>query len=107
MQVSIKSLILITIDHPKPNDLFVALNSGKQCSTMDFSEAYLQVALDDEIKTLQVIHSQKDLFRFNRLAFSMAKQANINRKKRGKRTSTKIVVINSMQTEDINSRIAY
>ena len=35
---------------PKPNDLFVALNGGSQFSKMDFSEAYLQVELDDESK---------------------------------------------------------
>ncbi|CAF4341779.1 unnamed protein product, partial [Adineta steineri] len=65
---------------PKPNDLFVALNGGQQFSKIDFSEAYLQVALDDESKELLVINTHKGLFRYNRLPFGVASAPSIFQK---------------------------
>jgi hypothetical protein len=62
---------------PKPNELFVALNGGNQFSKIDFSEAYLQVKLDDESKQLLVINTHKGLFRYNRLPFGVASAPSI------------------------------
>ncbi|CAF4548507.1 unnamed protein product, partial [Rotaria sp. Silwood2] len=65
---------------PKPNDLFVALNGGTLFSKIDFSEAYLQVELDDDSKELLVINTHKGLFRFNRLPFGVASAPSIFQK---------------------------
>ncbi|CAF4430287.1 unnamed protein product, partial [Rotaria magnacalcarata] len=65
---------------PKPNDLFVALNGGSLFSKIDFSEAYLQVELDDDSKELLVINTHKGLFRFNRLPFGVASAPSIFQK---------------------------
>jgi hypothetical protein len=65
---------------PKPNELFVALNGGTIFSKIDFSEAYLQVQLDDESKELLVINTHKGLFRFNRLPFGVASAPSIFQK---------------------------
>ena len=65
---------------PKPNDLFVALNGGTLFSKLDFSEAYLQVELDDDSKELLVINTHKGLFRFNRLPFGVASAPSIFQK---------------------------
>jgi transposase InsO family protein len=62
---------------PKPNELFVALNGGNQFSKIDFSDAYLQVKLDDESKQLMVINTHKGLFRYNRLPFGVASAPSI------------------------------
>ena len=65
---------------PKPNDLFVALNGGSQFSKIDFSEAYLQVELDDESKQLLIINTHKGLFQFNCLPFGIASAPSIFQK---------------------------
>jgi hypothetical protein len=65
---------------PKPNDLFVALNGGTLFSKIDFSEAYLQVELDDDSKELLIINTHKGLFRFNRLPFGIASAPSIFQK---------------------------
>jgi hypothetical protein len=65
---------------PKPNDLFVALNGGNQFSKIDFSEAYLQVELDDDSKDLLVINTHKGLFHYNRLSFGVASAPSIFQK---------------------------
>ena len=65
---------------PKPHDLFVALNGGRQFSKLDLSEAYLQVPLDDDSKELLVINTHKGLFRFNRLPFGVASAPSIFQK---------------------------
>ena len=65
---------------PKPNDLFVALNGGVWFSKIDFSEAYLQVEIDDSSKELLVINTHKGLFRFNRLPFAVASAPSIFQK---------------------------
>ena len=62
---------------PKPNDLFVALNGGIVFSKIDFSEAYLQVQLDNDSKDLLVINTHQGLFRFNRLPFCVASAPSI------------------------------
>ncbi|CAF3495196.1 unnamed protein product [Rotaria socialis] len=65
---------------PKPNDLFVVLNGGTKFSKIDFSEAYLQVELDEESKELVIINTHKGLFKFNRLPFGIASAPSIFQK---------------------------
>lgn len=62
---------------PRPAELFIALNGGTQFSKIDLSDAYLQVALDEESKELLVINTHKGLFRFNRLPFGIASAPSI------------------------------
>uniref|UniRef100_A0A914W055 RNA-directed DNA polymerase n=1 Tax=Plectus sambesii TaxID=2011161 RepID=A0A914W055_9BILA len=57
---------------PKPKELYQKLNGGIIFSKIDFSEAYLQVELDDESKRLVVINMHKGLYRFNRLPFGVS-----------------------------------
>lgn len=65
---------------PKPNELFVALNGGVLFSKIDFSDAYLQVPLDESSKSLLVINTHKGLFRFNRLPFGVSSAPSIFQK---------------------------
>ncbi|CAF3948225.1 unnamed protein product [Rotaria sp. Silwood2] len=65
---------------PRPDELFVALNGGKQFTKIDFSEAYLQIELDDDSKELLVINTHKGLFRYNRLPFGIASAPSIFQK---------------------------
>uniref|UniRef100_A0A914VKS3 RNA-directed DNA polymerase n=1 Tax=Plectus sambesii TaxID=2011161 RepID=A0A914VKS3_9BILA len=57
---------------PRPEELFQRLNGGKLFSKLDFSDAYLQVELDDDSKKLVVINTHKGLFRYNRLPFGVS-----------------------------------
>jgi hypothetical protein len=57
---------------PKPSDLFTRLNGGQEFTKIDFSEAYLQIEVDDDAKKLLVINTTKGLFSFNRLPFGVA-----------------------------------
>ena len=54
---------------PLPDDIFATLNGGQVFSQIDFSDAYLQVELEDETKKLCTINTAKGLFQFNRLPF--------------------------------------
>ena len=65
---------------PKPNELFVALNGGIIFSKIDFSEAYLQVPLDEESKKILIINTHKGLFQYNRLPFGVASAPSIFQK---------------------------
>lgn len=51
------------------DDTFARLNGGEVFSTLDLTEAYNQLPLDDEAKKLTVINTHKGLFCFNRLFF--------------------------------------
>ena len=57
---------------PKPDDLFATLAGGKQFSTLDLSQAYTQVPLDDESAKLVAIHTHRGLYKYNRLPFGVA-----------------------------------
>ncbi|CAF0979176.1 unnamed protein product [Adineta steineri] len=61
----------------KPNALSVALNGRNQFKKVDFSEAYLQIELDQDCKELLILNTHKDLFRHNRLPFGVASAPNI------------------------------
>ncbi|KAH7710047.1 Gap-Pol polyprotein [Aphelenchoides avenae] len=56
---------------PTPEDLFNALKDSKFFSTLDLSDAYLQIELDDESKKLCGIATHRGLYRFNRLPFGV------------------------------------
>ncbi|KAH7723762.1 Integrase [Aphelenchoides avenae] len=56
---------------PQPEDLFNALKDSKFFSTLDLSDAYLQIELDDESKKLCGITTHRGLYRFNRLPFGV------------------------------------
>jgi len=56
---------------PHPDELFSALNGGKKFTTLDLSEAYLQIELEEEAKNFSTINTHKGLYAFNRLPFSI------------------------------------
>jgi hypothetical protein len=54
---------------PVPKDIFATLNEGHVFSRIDFSDAYLQVELDDDSKRLCNINTQRGLYEYQRLPF--------------------------------------
>ena len=67
---SIKLLKWINIQSPK-KDLFTSLAGGKAFTTLDMSQAYQQLLLDEPSKKLVVINTLKGLFQYNRLPFGI------------------------------------
>jgi hypothetical protein len=57
---------------PKPQDLFATLSGGEEFTTLDLSQAYLQLQLDDESQKLVVVNTHKGLYKFKRLPFGVA-----------------------------------
>jgi len=57
---------------PKIEDLFTSLSGGKCFSTLDMSQAYQQLLLDESSKKLVVINTPKGLFQYNRLPFGIS-----------------------------------
>ena len=57
---------------PKIEDLFSSLAGGKAFTTLDMSQAYQQVLLDEPSKKLVVINTSKGLFQYNRLPFGVS-----------------------------------
>lgn len=60
--------------HPIPRieDLFASLQKGETFSTIDLSQAYMQVRLDDESKKLCTISTHKGLFMYNRIPYGIS-----------------------------------
>ena len=60
--------------HPIPliEDLANNLAGGQKFSTLDFSNAYTQLKLDDESKPFTTINTHKGLFRYKRLCFGIS-----------------------------------
>ncbi|CAI5445708.1 unnamed protein product [Caenorhabditis angaria] len=56
---------------PLPEEIFNTLNGGRYFSTIDFSEAYLQVEVADESKHLTTINTHLGLFEYERMPFGM------------------------------------
>ncbi|XP_055356453.1 uncharacterized protein K02A2.6-like [Paramacrobiotus metropolitanus] len=57
---------------PLPDELFAVLNGGEEFTTIDMSDAYHQVPLDEESSWLVVINTHRGLFRYTRLPFGVA-----------------------------------
>ena len=57
---------------PKIEDLFTSLAGGKIFTTLDTSQAYQQLFLDEPSKKLVAINTPKGLFQYNRLLFGIA-----------------------------------
>ena len=57
---------------PKPDDLFATLAGGKKFTTLDLSQAYLQLLLDEESSKLVTVSTQRGLYRYTRLPFGIA-----------------------------------
>ena len=51
---------------PIPEDLFAKLNRGICFAKIDFSDAFLQLEVDEDSKELLTINTHKGLFRYNR-----------------------------------------
>ena len=56
---------------PRVEDIFAALQGGEKFTTLDLSEAYLQLELADELKSSIVINTHKGLYKYNRLCFGI------------------------------------
>lgn len=57
---------------PKVDDLFSALSGGKYFTTLDLSQAYLQLPLHEDSKQYLTINTHKGLYQYNRLPFGVA-----------------------------------
>ena len=57
---------------PKPDDLFATLAGGKQFTTLDLSQVYTQIPLDEESAKYVTIHTDRGLYKYNRLPFGVA-----------------------------------
>ena len=57
---------------PKPEDLFATLAGGKKFTTLDLSQAYLQLELDEQSSQYTTINTHKGLYRYKRLPFGIA-----------------------------------
>ena len=57
---------------PHPDELFAALNGGQKSTTLDLSEAYLQIELEEEAKSYSTINTHKGLYAFNRLPYGIS-----------------------------------
>uniref|UniRef100_A0A914XSI1 RNA-directed DNA polymerase n=1 Tax=Plectus sambesii TaxID=2011161 RepID=A0A914XSI1_9BILA len=56
---------------PIPEDIFSTLNGGRYFSQIDFSEAYLQIEMEEESKRLLTIATHRGLYNFNRPPFGV------------------------------------
>ena len=57
---------------PRPEELFASLNGGQQFTKLDFSEAYLQIELDEGGQECLVINTHKGLYQYKRLPFGVS-----------------------------------
>ena len=57
---------------PKPEDLFATLAGGEKFTTLDLSQAYLQLELDEESSQCTTVNTHKGLYRYKRLPFGIA-----------------------------------
>ena len=56
---------------PIPEDLFAKLNGEICFEKIDFSDAFLQLEVDEDSNELITINTHKGLFRYNRLPFGV------------------------------------
>jgi hypothetical protein len=57
---------------PRTGDMLANLSGGTSFSKLDLSQAYQQIALDQETQKLVVINTHKGLFRYTRLPFGVS-----------------------------------
>ena len=57
---------------PRIEDLFANLKKGKSFTTLDFSQAYQQLTLDEESRKCVVINTHKGLFKYTRLPYGIS-----------------------------------
>ncbi|XP_037928846.1 uncharacterized protein K02A2.6-like [Teleopsis dalmanni] len=57
---------------PIRESLFHKINCGQHFTKIDLKDAYLQMELDDEAKTIMVVNSPLGLFQYQRLPFGIA-----------------------------------
>ena len=57
---------------PTTDDIFAHLAGGKIFTKLDLAQAYLQLPVDDDSKSLLVINTPKGLFRYNRLPYGVS-----------------------------------
>ena len=57
---------------PNPTDLFASLAGGKSFTTLDLTQAYQQLLLDDDSKKYTTINTHKGLYQYTRLPFGIA-----------------------------------
>ena len=57
---------------PRVEELFSRLSGGKYFSKLDFSQAYLQVQIDEDSRQYVTINTHNGLFKYNRLPFGVA-----------------------------------
>ena len=57
---------------PRPEELYATLNGGQKFTTLDLSEAYLQIELEEGAKVYTTINTHKGLYCFNRLPYGIA-----------------------------------
>ena len=56
---------------PKPQDLYATLSGGKKFTTLDLSQAYHQLMLDEQAQNYCVINTHKGLYKYKRLPFGV------------------------------------
>ena len=57
---------------PHPDEWFASLNGGQKFTTLDLSEAYLQIDLEEGAKSYSTINTHKGFYAFNRLPYDIA-----------------------------------
>lgn len=65
---------------PCIEDIFASLAGGQRFSKLDLSNAYLQMEVEEEARTLLTISTQKGLFCYNRLTFGIGSAPALFRK---------------------------
>ena len=67
------SLVVDQYPLPTPQDMFATLAGGKEFTTLDLAQAYLQLELDETTQKLySVVNTQKGLYKFKRLPFGVS-----------------------------------
>ena len=62
---------------PRIEDLFTFLSRGTVFSKLDMTQAYLQIALDEESERYPTLNTHKGLYQFTRLPFGVASTQSI------------------------------
>ena len=57
---------------PRPEEIFATLAGGQKFTTLDLSQAYQQVLLEESSRKLVTVNTHKGLYRYTRLPFGVA-----------------------------------